>query len=462
MPRAPQSSALLAGRPARELRVLAISVSRARFTPTSRPISTRDTCGHRIQPVGAVCQTKASAAVKSGAGAGGGPDAPAPRRCAQRVSRHALSLPSSSSSMSSTHRPSARRFGLALLLDPARSGRSTPRRADRPPRTGSAGTSHRAGSTSAATHQDRHDRVFAHRFQTAWTTSPALPISVSSTGSWKHSPKAMMNLVSEIFLHRPLEGDHARQARSTPRAPVVGIGGHGLLEVQEEVEGDRQDDIIGKGRAQQEHDRRGDAGRAGRRSFPTCKAPAPRSATSGSRSPERPAQSPPSARCGWRRRKPSCSLIRISRNPDRARPGVADRMGQEVEDRVPDREAGDHRHQKRQKRISGSACAVPPDARSAGPSCRRSRRAFMRRPWPGGVGGGGALGRGGGSRGGALGGLRLGQRSAAGPSGAAGAAVAAAASAAACCGRGCEAAVAARRAWWSSSDPRLRTCGRRP
>ena len=67
MPRAPQSSALLAGRPLAKRSVLSISTSRTRSIPRSRDMSTRLTLGTgtRRRPSG--CQTKASATPRSGA-----------------------------------------------------------------------------------------------------------------------------------------------------------------------------------------------------------------------------------------------------------------------------------------------------------------------------------------------------------------------------------------------------------
>ena len=72
MPRAPQSSALLAGSPLAKRSVLSISRSRTRSMPLSSDMSTRLTrgTGARRRPSG--CQAKASAAAKSGdAGTGG-------------------------------------------------------------------------------------------------------------------------------------------------------------------------------------------------------------------------------------------------------------------------------------------------------------------------------------------------------------------------------------------------------
>ena len=60
MPRAPHSSALLAGRPLAKRSVFSIRMSRIRSMPLSRPRSTRLTCGTGAsRPFG--CQTKASA-----------------------------------------------------------------------------------------------------------------------------------------------------------------------------------------------------------------------------------------------------------------------------------------------------------------------------------------------------------------------------------------------------------------
>src|ERR1700733_15828920 len=60
MPRAPQSKALLAGRPSAKRSVFSIRMSRIRSMPLSRPISTRLTRGTGAsRPSG--CQTKASA-----------------------------------------------------------------------------------------------------------------------------------------------------------------------------------------------------------------------------------------------------------------------------------------------------------------------------------------------------------------------------------------------------------------
>src|SRR5215211_6014794 len=72
MPRAPHKSALLAGRPRAKRSVFSTSMSRTRSMPLSSDISTRLTraIGVRRRPSG--CQTKASAAAKSGvAGARG-------------------------------------------------------------------------------------------------------------------------------------------------------------------------------------------------------------------------------------------------------------------------------------------------------------------------------------------------------------------------------------------------------
>src|SRR5882757_3102924 len=66
MPRAPQSSALLAGRPSAKRSVFSIRMSRIRSIPLSRPRSTRLTRGTGAsRPSG--CQTKASAAPKDSA-----------------------------------------------------------------------------------------------------------------------------------------------------------------------------------------------------------------------------------------------------------------------------------------------------------------------------------------------------------------------------------------------------------
>ena len=72
MPRAPQSSALLAGRPAAKRRVFSSSVSRERSMPFRSGSATRLTFGTGCRRGGSACQTKASAAERSGtAGAGG-------------------------------------------------------------------------------------------------------------------------------------------------------------------------------------------------------------------------------------------------------------------------------------------------------------------------------------------------------------------------------------------------------
>src|SRR3569833_372712 len=74
MPRAPHSSALLAGRPSAKRSVFSIRMSRIRSMPLSRSISTRLTRGAALKrPFG--CQTKASASVKEGALAAAGEDA---------------------------------------------------------------------------------------------------------------------------------------------------------------------------------------------------------------------------------------------------------------------------------------------------------------------------------------------------------------------------------------------------
>src|SRR5947209_5035242 len=63
MPRAPHSSALLAGRPSAKRSVFSIRMSRMRSIPLSRPRSTRLTRGTGdSRPLG--CQTKASALAK--------------------------------------------------------------------------------------------------------------------------------------------------------------------------------------------------------------------------------------------------------------------------------------------------------------------------------------------------------------------------------------------------------------
>ena len=65
MPRAPHSSALLAGRPLAKRSVFSISMSRTRSMPLSSDISTRLTRGTGTRrPSG--CHTKASADVRSG------------------------------------------------------------------------------------------------------------------------------------------------------------------------------------------------------------------------------------------------------------------------------------------------------------------------------------------------------------------------------------------------------------
>ena len=68
MPRAPHSSALLAGRPLAKRSVFSTSTSRTRSMPLSSDISTRLTrlTGASRRPSG--CQTKASAPAKSGSG----------------------------------------------------------------------------------------------------------------------------------------------------------------------------------------------------------------------------------------------------------------------------------------------------------------------------------------------------------------------------------------------------------
>ena len=65
MPRAPHSSALLAGRPRAKRSVFSTSRSRTRSMPRNRPMSTRLTRGTGVKPELAACQTKASAASKS-------------------------------------------------------------------------------------------------------------------------------------------------------------------------------------------------------------------------------------------------------------------------------------------------------------------------------------------------------------------------------------------------------------
>ena len=85
-------------------------------------------------------------------------------------------------------------------------------------------------------------------------TSPAMPISVSATGSWKQRPKATMNfMVSD------------RYSLIVPRNWIVtswplGRRGAGaeLLEAEEEVVDQRQQHVEGEGAAEHEQDRRGD------------------------------------------------------------------------------------------------------------------------------------------------------------------------------------------------------------
>ncbi len=79
MPRAPHSSALLAGRPSAKRSVFSIRMSRIRSMPLSRPRSTRLTRGTGAsRPSG--CQTKASALPNESAAAGRG-------RCGRQVRR---------------------------------------------------------------------------------------------------------------------------------------------------------------------------------------------------------------------------------------------------------------------------------------------------------------------------------------------------------------------------------------
>ena len=71
MPRAPQSSALFAGRPLANRSVFSIRMSRIRSMPLSRPRSTRLTRGTGAnRPLG--CHTKASAAANESSASGAG------------------------------------------------------------------------------------------------------------------------------------------------------------------------------------------------------------------------------------------------------------------------------------------------------------------------------------------------------------------------------------------------------
>ena len=90
MPRAPHSSALLAGRPWAKRSVFSTRRSRTRSMPLSSDMSTRLTrrTGASSRPSG--YQTKASAAAKSGAGGGGG----ARRSSASAIRASSSALPS--------------------------------------------------------------------------------------------------------------------------------------------------------------------------------------------------------------------------------------------------------------------------------------------------------------------------------------------------------------------------------
>ncbi len=88
MPRAPHSSALLAGSPRANRMVLSISWSAACEMPLSSLSGTRLTLATAWNPSGSACQTKASAASKStGAGAGGASRSSAAAIRSRRVSK---------------------------------------------------------------------------------------------------------------------------------------------------------------------------------------------------------------------------------------------------------------------------------------------------------------------------------------------------------------------------------------
>ena len=72
MPRAPQSKALLAGRPSAKRPVLASSVSRCGSMPLSSDSGTRETCGTARRPPACGSQIYASAAAPGGRLAAGG------------------------------------------------------------------------------------------------------------------------------------------------------------------------------------------------------------------------------------------------------------------------------------------------------------------------------------------------------------------------------------------------------
>ena len=112
--------------------------------------------------------------------------------------------------------------------------------------------------------QDQHDSSSGGSRRDPWReTIPALPIRVSSTGSWKHRPKAMMNFIVSarysLIVPRNWMSISLSAPRPRPARGVLGeIGGAELLEGQEEVEGDRQHDVEGEGAADEEQRRRRD------------------------------------------------------------------------------------------------------------------------------------------------------------------------------------------------------------
>ena len=87
-----------------------------------------------------------------------------------------------------------------------------------------------------------------------------MPISVSSTGSWKQRPKATMNLMVRFRYSLTVPWKtiprHRAPARRLP--PSTSSRAPKLLEAQEEVEGERRHDVEGEGGAEEEQKRRGD------------------------------------------------------------------------------------------------------------------------------------------------------------------------------------------------------------
>ena len=161
MPRAPQSSTLLAGKPRANCRVLASSVSRARSMPTSSAdVDPRDP-RHRLQPVGPGRARRRPRRRRGRArAAAAGSAARAPRRSAP-----ARGLVGHGSSLA---RLGGRRpRGPGRAARPRASARSSApagsrsRRADRSRRRGSAATSRPARRHDRGDDQHRDDRVLA-------------------------------------------------------------------------------------------------------------------------------------------------------------------------------------------------------------------------------------------------------------------------------------------------------------